>query len=263
MKPWTKEEAISTLKALADQADRLKNSRAFSTEHTMWGVKCEEAFEELFGPSSRYYQLFIQLRWRRTGSYVISTWEYGGNVEAARDAMNQEAYLAQLDTAKGLLLASIDYLSERDIGDVYSAKDTGPEASMILKVLNLVEHKLRKTVRSKPEKETEVQDAFENLLIGADIPYSRESDSIEYSSKTYTPDFSLPRLDLAVEVKLCSRSEREKELPEEINDDILAYKTKYGNVVFIVYDLGHIRDKERFSASFEEYEGVTVRVVKH
>ena len=59
------------------------------------------------------------------------------------------------------------------------------------------------------------------------------------------------------------RSEREKELPEEINDDILAYQTKYQNLLFIIYDLGYIRDVDRFSSSFEEHENVTIRVVKH
>ena len=104
---------------------------------------------------------------------------------------------------------------------------------------------------------------FENLLIGADIPYSREVDSIEYSSKTYTPDFSVQKADLAIEVKLCNRSGREKEIIAEINDDILAYKTKYGNIIFVIYDLGLIRDTERFIKNFEEQEGVFIKVVKH
>jgi len=76
-------------------------------------------------------------------------------------------------------------------------------------------------------------------------------------------NFSLKKINLAVEVKLCSRSEREKELPKEINDDILAYQTKYQNLLFIVYDLGYIRDADRFCSSFEEHENVTIRVVKH
>ena len=76
-------------------------------------------------------------------------------------------------------------------------------------------------------------------------------------------DFSLSKISLAIEVKLCSRSGREKEVIAEINDDILAYQTKYQNLLFVVYDLGFIRDKDRFSRSFEEYENVTIRVVKH
>jgi len=183
--------------------------------------------------------------------------------ERERVAKHHAAFLRDLGSAKGLLLGAINYLRKRELSDIYSAKDTGHETSLILKILHLAEQKLRKVVRDKPEKERQIQDAFENLLIGVDIPYGREVDSIEYSSKTYTPDFSLPKISLAVEMKLCNRSEREKELPKEINDDILAYQTKFPNLLFIVYDLGFIRDIDRFCGSFEQHENVTIRVIKH
>jgi hypothetical protein len=133
----------------------------------------------------------------------------------------------------------------------------------VVKILSLVERKLRKANREKPEREKQVQDAFETLLIGAAVGFERETDSIVYSSKTYTPDFSFPALDLVVELKLCNRGDREKQMIAEINDDILAYKTKYGKIIFGVYDLGFIRDVERFGDAFEERDGVIVRVVKH
>jgi hypothetical protein len=122
---------------------------------------------------------------------------------------------------------------------------------------------LRKVIRNQPTKEREVQDSLENLLIGADITFSREAENIEYSSKTYKPDFTIKQLDLAIEVKLCARDGREKEIIAEINDDILAYQTRYGNILFIIYDVGQIRDSEKFSASFEAHQNVIVRVVKH
>jgi hypothetical protein len=62
---------------------------------------------------------------------------------------------------------------------------------------------------------------------------------------------------------LCNRKDREKEIIAEINDDILAYKRKYGNLLFIVYDTGYIRDVDRFTGNFEDQDGVMVRVVKH
>jgi len=259
LKAWTKEEALKALEELAIQAERLRGSKAFSTEHTIWVTKCLETFEEVFGRDSRYYLSFAALKWHETGSFITEGWD----PQAYIDAKHHTAFCRDLGTAKGFLLGSIDYLKDREPIEVYSMQDTGVEASLILKVLHLAEQKLRKVIRDKPEKEKQVQDAFENLLIGADIPYGREVDSIEYSSKTYTSDFSITKISLAVEVKLCNRSEREKELPEEINDDILAYQTKYQNLLFIVYDLGYIRDKDRFCGSFEEHENVTVRVVKH
>ena len=99
--------------------------------------------------------------------------------------------------------------------------------------------------------------------MGADVAHDRETDSIVYSSKTYTPDFTFRSIDLAVELKLCNRSERGKEIIAEINDDIIAYKTKYRNLIFFVYDCGHIRDVDRFAQAFEASEGVLVRVIKH
>lgn len=66
-----------------------------------------------------------------------------------------------------------------------------------------------------------------------------------------------------MELKLCNRPDRERELIAEINDDILAYKTKYRNLIFAVYDLGLIRDIDRFSEAFESSEGVIVKVFKH
>ncbi len=256
MKAWTKEEALETLKKLADEAERLRASEAFSTEHTLWMTQCYDILEDIFGPASRYFLTFAEFRWQETSSFTF-------RFENERVAKHHAAFLRDLGSAKGLLLGAINYLSKRELSDIYSAKDTGPEASLILKVLHLAEHQLRKVIREKPDNERQVQDAFENLLIGATIPYGREVDRIEYSSKTYTPDFSLQKINLAVEVKLCSRSEREKELPEEINDDILAYQTKYQNLLFVIYDLGYIRDQDRFCSSFEAHDNVTIRVIKH
>jgi hypothetical protein len=264
LKTWTKEEALATLKELAAEADRLRGSQAFSTEHIMWTAKCTDTLEEVFGPVSRYYLSFVNIEWGKIPSgTIIDPWKYGGNQQAAIDAKRHEYFLKELGAAKGFLLGAVEYLKERDITKVYNAKDTGPETSLILKVLHLAERQLRKVIRTQPENERQVQDAFENLLIGVDIPYGREVDSIEYSSKTYVPDFSLPKIDLAIEVKLCNRSEREKEIIVEINDDILAYQTKYPNLLFIVYAVGCIRDLDRFCNSFEKHKNVTVRVIRH
>lgn len=160
-----------------------------------------------------------------------------------------------LDAVRNSLLDWILKLEKEDIN--LEEKNTGSE------IIKLLDYKLRKTIRTTPTEEREVQDAFENLLVGAGILYSRETDSIEYSTKTYTPDFSIEKEDLAVEIKLSNKKEREKKMIEEINDDILAYRTKYKNVIFVVYDIGFIKDVERFSRHFEDQEGVVVRVIKH
>jgi len=58
--------------------------------------------------------------------------------------------------------------------------------------------------------------------------------------------------------------QRKKEIISEINDDVIDYKTKYANRIFVVYDLGIIRDQEKFRNSLEENnEHVVVKVIKH
>lgn len=164
-----------------------------------------------------------------------------------------------LDSVRNLLLDQM--LKWEKEG--FTLQEEKNEVSQILKIINLLDYKLRKTVRTLPVAEKEIQDAFENILIGADIPYSRETDSIEYSSKTYIPDFTVEKEDLAIEIKLSNKKEREKEIIAEINDDILAYKIKYKNIIFVIYDVGFIRDIERFSKHFEDQEGIIIKVVKH
>ena len=126
-----------------------------------------------------------------------------------------------------------------------------------------MERKLRKTIREEPASERVVQDAIETLFIAADVEYAKEIDRVEYSSKAYVPDFTLKKIDLAIEVKLCNTAKREKEMIAEINDDILAYKQAFGNLLFVVYDVGQIRDVEKFKRHFEQQDQVIVQVVKH
>ncbi len=263
---WTKKSALEELDLIIAEINNLRRTKANSAEHVRWHQRVVSLFEEVFGRDSRSFSSFTVLTWRRGGSFVIGGIrdpEGSYNPQGAIDREHHKAYLEQLETARGLLLAAKDELERKGLESVYQGKDTGPEASLILKVINLAEYKLRKTIRNVPSLEKEIQDAFENLLIGADIPHSRETDSIEYSSKTYTPDFSAARADLAIEIKLSNRKEREKEIIAEINDDILAYSTKYGNLIFVIYDTGFIRDVDRFTKHFENHEGVVVRVVKH
>lgn len=263
---WTKQSASKEIKHLIAEIDELKSVRAESAEHVRWHQAVVALLEEVFGQDSRPFSSFTHLTWRRGGSFLV-----GGpgdpsgsyNPQAAINREHHKAYLEQLETARGILLASYDELQRKGLSAIYHGKNTGPEASIVLKVINLAEHKLRKVIRNVPASEKEVQDAFESLLIGADVPYSRETDSIVYSSKTYTPDFSIEKADLAIEVKLCNRKEREKEMIAEINDDVLAYSKKYGNKIFAVYDTGFIRDVDRFSGHFEDQDGVVVRVIKH
>jgi len=256
---WTKETALKELDTLTEQAEALKSHERNSSEHIQWLAKTRRFLREVFGDNSEYYATFCTLTWRREGTFMVDSFDMDSDLKR----IHQEAYVGHLEVARGLLLAAKEELEEKEISAVYRGKDTSPETSLILKIINLAEHKLRKVIRKEPANEHEVQDVFESLLVGADISFSRESERIEYSSKTYTPDFTMEKAGLAVEIKFCNRNGREKEIIAEINDDILAYKTRYGNIVFVVYDVGCIRDIEKFVKNFEDQEGVVVRVVKH
>jgi hypothetical protein len=263
---WTQELAAEELRALIAEVPRLREGKSFSAIHSRWVARTLAVLEQVFGQNSRYYLSFAALTWREEGSFMVggpADPEGAWNPQAAVDRHHHQAFLRHLETAQGFLQAALDDLERRGIAGVYDGKDTPPESSALVKIITLAERKLRKAVREKPEREKQVQDAFETLLVGADVQYERETDSIVYSSKTYTPDFSFPPIALAVELKLCNRQGREKDIIAEINDDILAYKTKYGNLIFVVYDLGFIRDVERFAEALEGSDGVIVRVVKH
>ena len=56
---------------------------------------------------------------------------------------------------------------------------------------------------------------------------------------------------------------KEKELIDEINADIKAYKTRYEKLIFLIYDLGFIRDVEKFKQDIENQEDIYVEVIKH
>ena len=49
----------------------------------------------------------------------------------------------------------------------------------------------------------------------------------------------------------------------ELNDDIVAYKTKYRNLIFVIYDLGVIKDKDEFKTSLELNQDVVIIIIKH
>jgi len=127
--------------------------------------------------------------------------------------------------------------------------------------------RLRSAIFRPPEKERDIQDAVEQLLIGRGLQkgedYDREVGRVKISAKEAVPDFILVKLGLALELKLASSAARLKELVDEINADIVAYSKRYRSLLFIVYDLGHIRDESEFRHDLERLANVSVIVVKH
>ena len=148
---------------------------------------------------------------------------------------------------------SIEYIRKK--------KTVEPDNARIL--INTIEAKLRKLIREIPSREKDIQDAIENILVVRDYEYHREIEHIPTGSKSTVPDFTLDSLGIALEVKFCNKSVNERQILEEINADITAYQSKYQRLIFIVYDLGIIRDVDRFGADIRRQEDVHLSVVKH
>ncbi len=92
--------------------------------------------------------------------------------------------------------------------------------------------------------------------------FRREQETVPFSTKRYIPDFTFDRIGLAVEVKLCKDKDRERPMIDEINADIIGYGGKYDRCIFVIYDLGFIRDIARFSEDIEKNPGAHVLIVK-
>ncbi len=131
---------------------------------------------------------------------------------------------------------------------------------------NFIQSRLRSVIFQKPEKEIEIQNAIESLLLGRGLSkgmdYDRESGKFEFSGKEYIPDFVLPKMSLCIEVKLL-REGRKSKIIEEISADITAYKKIYNRQLFVVYDLGVIQNELEFKRDIEMSDGVKVVIVKH
>lgn len=132
---------------------------------------------------------------------------------------------------------------------------------------NFIRNKLRSSIFMKPDKEIEVQNAIEALFIGKGwnkgLDYDRETGKIEFSGKEYIPDFVVPKLNLCIEVKLL-REGRKSKIIEEINADITAYSKGYKRQLYVIYDLGVIRDEVEFRRDIENVkDDIKVLVVKH
>ena len=95
------------------------------------------------------------------------------------------------------------------------------------------------------------------------VDYDREVGRVKVSIKEVVPDFILQKLGLAIEVKLSKSATKSRTIVDEINADILAYSKGYRSTLFVIYDLGSIRDESEFKNDLEIHEGVSVVIVKH
>lgn len=132
---------------------------------------------------------------------------------------------------------------------------------------NYISKRFRLMFKEVPKNEYEVQDKLENLFVANNmdkgLDYDRETGKFKFSRKEYIPDFIIPKYELCIEVKFIKDISRKSKIIEEINADITAYSKEYKNVLFIIYDLGIIRDETEIKRDIENIDGVNILVIKH
>lgn len=136
-------------------------------------------------------------------------------------------------------------------------------ANQVVQILSAIRRALRKSFKNPPSCEKDVQDNLDTIFTSLGYRFEREKVQFSYSSKSYKPDFTFPEIGAVVEVKLCKTQNKEKEVIAEINDDIVAYRTQYPILLFVVYDLGFIRDQDGFKNDIIANPNVIVEIVKH
>jgi hypothetical protein len=256
----TEEEALERLdSAIRDTYELEKEPRSHTDKHARWIVNTSYLLHEIFGPRSGIYQTFQMLTYGAKPGMIIE----GVFLNEARDNLNRKCYLEDLGIARGCLQAGIDVIKRNGIKSVYETGDPVKESNLIVHILSAIRSNLRKSIREVPSNERTIQDSLETIFNVKGFEFLRESEHIQYSSKTYVPDFTFPSINATVEVKLCNVTRKEKDLIGEINDDILAYSAKYSNLIFIVYDVTVIRDIEKFTSGFSNHPNAFVEVIKH
>ena len=150
----------------------------------------------------------------------------------------------------------------------YLTNRVRPKSERISEIADFLQANLRRAVLHRPEREKDVQDTVEQLLIGRGmekgLDYDREVGRVKVSAKEVIPDFVLPQLRTAVEVKLLKEPTAVARLVDEVNADIRGYALSYSAIVFVVYDVaGSMRDEAEFRRDLEAADGVKVLVVKH
>ena len=129
-------------------------------------------------------------------------------------------------------------------------------------IIDLINANLRPAIYEDPKYEREVQNALETIFRARTLDFRRKQETVPCSTKRCIPDFTFDRISLAVEVKLCNTREREREMIDETNIDIIGYGGKYDRCLFVIYDLGVIRDADQFSSDIEKNPTVNVVIIK-
>lgn len=205
----------------------------------------------------------------RKANEVIEMTEAIEHIEAPVDRYNLDA--APTSTNSIALVQHELFEAVRanlHILSAYLTNRVRPKSARISEVADFIQVSLRRAVLDRPEREKDIQDVLEQLFIGRGLEkgldYDREVGRVKVSAKEVIPDFVLPQLATAIEVKLVRDRAAIGRLVDEVNADIQAYGKQYAAIVFVVYDVGGaLRDESEFRRDLEAVDGIKVLVVKH
>lgn len=211
------------------------------------------------------------------GSYRIFLRKYDALVREAGPLLSSASMLDAIDLNKIKGSADTTWPVQKELFDLaYSNTvllksllegEIGYAADETQKLKDFLEGNLRRAILSTPDREIEVQNGIEILLVGRGMAkgtdYDRETGRVKTSGKESIPDFIFPNLKLCLEVKLSKSPDKLRAIVDEINAYIRAYSTRYERQLYVVYDLGIIRDEAEFKHDLENEPGVSVLVVKH
>jgi len=247
-------ELVSALKghllAARSIRDAMDQSVAASSKESVWKYTSFKTFMK------RYNQVVNSVAKLIPITVPIGTWktdELGDVMDL--NAFHQKKYFDEVYVDLGLLISMLEHT-------------IGLKADEIQNLRDFFSANLRRAVFETPKNERDVQNTVEQLLIGRGmskgVDYDREVGRVKVSIKEVVPDFIVPRLSLAIEVKLSKDKTKSKAIVDEINADIQAYGKKYSAILFIVYDIGSIQDEAAFKQGLEREDGlIHIAVVKH
>lgn len=215
-----------------------------------------EMFFEGYGGYPAYLQEYNRL--------VPIAWEmFGDEARQLFPQMDLGKHMNPADTIGAMWKTHAEFAAARlSALAAYLKTKQGTKKREVDDIAVLLEDNLRPAMFKDPDHEREVQDVIEIIFRVRSLDFRREQESVPYSTKRYIPDFTFDSLGLAVEVKLCKRADREMEIIDEINADIIGYQGRYESMLFVIYDLGFIRDVAAFKSSIEQQVGVRVSIIK-
>lgn len=116
---------ISDIQQLIEQMERLYHIDYHNHEHRSWKLRAEAKLKKFFGEESNLYKEFSALAWMVVGRIVVNPrlFPIGTRPQSMQDEAHQEAYVKDLDRARGILEESKQALfeSEQDSGSDHIA----------------------------------------------------------------------------------------------------------------------------------------------